>query len=97
MIGGLIMSNGNGTWFHQVEENHFMMLFAAGCEKPFLHKDQALDGKGASGFFAAFAEHSFFAVSALGCNPVGSSLPRGVSPMRVEDPFIWLLNREGLR
>ena len=44
-----------------------------------------------------FAEHSFFAVSALGCNPVGSSLPRGVSPMRVEDPFIWLLNREGLR
>ena len=44
-----------------------------------------------------FKEHCFFAVSALGCNPVGSSLPRGVSPMRVEDPFIWLLNREGLR
>ncbi len=44
-----------------------------------------------------FEEHCFFAVSALGCNPVGSSLPRGVSPMRVEDPFIWLLNREGLQ
>ena len=44
-----------------------------------------------------FKEHCFFAVSSLGCNPVGSSLPRGVSPIRVEDPFIWLLNREGLR
>ena len=44
-----------------------------------------------------FEEHSFFAVSSLGCNPVGNSLPRAVSPMRVEDPFIWLLNREGLQ
>ncbi len=44
-----------------------------------------------------FDEHCYFAVSALGCNPTGSTLPRGVSPMRVEDPFIWLLNREGLR
>lgn len=44
-----------------------------------------------------FQDHCYFAVSALGCNPVGNSLPRGISPMRVEDPFIWLLNREGLR
>lgn len=44
-----------------------------------------------------FSEHCCFAVSALGCNPTGSTLPRGISPMRVEDPFIWLLNREGLR
>ena len=41
-----------------------------------------------------FREHCYFAVSSLGCNPTGSSLPRGISPMRVEDPFIWLLNRE---
>lgn len=45
----------------------------------------------------SFKDYSFFAVSALGCNPTGNSLPRGVSPMRVEDPFIWLLNKEGLR
>ena len=44
-----------------------------------------------------FKDHSIFAVSALGCNPTGSSLPRGVSPMRVEDPFLWLLGKEGLR
>lgn len=44
-----------------------------------------------------FREHCCFAVSALGCNPTGDMLPRGISPMRVEDPFIWLLNREGLR
>ncbi len=46
---------------------------------------------------SSFKEHSIFAVSALGCNPTGSSLPRGVSPMRVEDPFLWLLGKEGLR
>ncbi len=45
----------------------------------------------------SFKDHSIFAVSALGCNPTGSTLPRGVSPMRVEDPFLWLLNKEGLR
>ncbi|MDR1404671.1 MAG: hypothetical protein LBJ20_03790 [Candidatus Methanoplasma sp.] len=41
-----------------------------------------------------FREHSYFAVSALGSNPAGSMLTRGISPMRVEDPFIWLLNCE---
>ncbi len=41
-----------------------------------------------------FGDHCYFAVSSLGCNPTGSSLPRGISPMRVEDPFIWLLNME---
>ncbi len=45
----------------------------------------------------SFNDHSIFAVSALGCNPTGSALPRGVSPMRVEDPFLWLLSKEGLR
>ncbi len=45
----------------------------------------------------SFKDHAFFAVSALGCNPTGNRLPRGVSPMRVEDPFIWLLSKEGLR
>jgi len=44
-----------------------------------------------------FKDYNFFAVSSLGCNPTGNSLPRGVSPMRVEDPFIWLLSKEGLR
>lgn len=41
-----------------------------------------------------FRQHRFFAFSALGCNPTQSSLPRAVSPSRVEDPFIWLLNNE---
>lgn len=38
-----------------------------------------------------FSSHSYFAVSSLGSNPTGSVLTRGISPMRVEDPFIWLL------
>jgi hypothetical protein len=41
-----------------------------------------------------FTEHSYFAVSSLGSNPTGNMLTRGISPMRVEDPFIWLLNCE---
>ncbi len=43
-----------------------------------------------------FADHCYFAVSALGNNPEGEELLRGVMPMRVEDPFIWLLNRKGM-
>jgi len=43
-----------------------------------------------------FKEHSYFAVSSLGSNPTGNVLTRGISPMRVEDPFIWLLNCESL-
>ncbi len=39
-----------------------------------------------------FEQYCYFAVSSLGSNPVGSVLARGISPMRVEDPFIWLLN-----
>ena len=44
-----------------------------------------------------FREYSFFAVSALGSNPPGNMLTRGISPTRVEDPFIWLLNCESLQ
>ncbi len=43
-----------------------------------------------------FNDHCYFAVSALGSNPSGDSLQRGIMPMRVEDPFIWLLNRKGM-
>ncbi len=39
-----------------------------------------------------FNSHEYFAVSALGNNPTGSILTRGITPFRVEDPFIWLLN-----
>ncbi len=41
-----------------------------------------------------YEDHCYFAVSSLGCNPTENRLPRAVAPMRVEDPFIWLLNRE---
>jgi GTPase SAR1 family protein len=44
-----------------------------------------------------YSRHCYFAVSALGNNPTGTSLSRGVSPMRVEDPFLWLLNCKGER
>lgn len=38
-----------------------------------------------------FEKRCFFAVSALGCNPEGDALNRGISPFRVEDPLIWML------
>ena len=40
-----------------------------------------------------YSRNQFFAVSAIGYDPVGGSLPRGVIPFRVEDPLIWLLSR----
>lgn len=40
-----------------------------------------------------FAEVSYFGLSALGESPVGSRLPNGVAPHRVEDPILWMLDR----
>ncbi|MBR2254704.1 MAG: GTPase domain-containing protein [Candidatus Methanomethylophilaceae archaeon] len=54
-------------------------------------------GQGFLNIVDGFAKHSYFAVSSLGCNPTGDKLPRGVSPMRVEDPLLWLLNQEDKR
>lgn len=40
----------------------------------------------------AFKDSAFFGLSSLGCNPddLGGTVPV-VAPMRVEDPFLWLL------
>lgn len=38
----------------------------------------------------------FFGLTALGCNPHGTGQIPRVLPRRVEDPFLWLLARNGL-
>lgn len=38
-----------------------------------------------------FKDTAYFAVSALGSNPVDQKLQTVVSPIRVDEPFIWLL------
>lgn len=38
-----------------------------------------------------FKETAYFAVSALGSNPVEQKMETVVSPVRVDEPFIWLL------
>lgn len=46
----------------------------------------------------AFADHRFFALSALGFPPTSPEelSPQGIHPLRVEDPMLWLLGRFGL-
>jgi hypothetical protein len=46
----------------------------------------------------AFADHRFFALSALGFPPTSTEKlsPQGIHPLRVEDPMLWLLGRFGL-
>ncbi|RJG24004.1 TRAFAC clade GTPase domain-containing protein [Paenibacillus thiaminolyticus] len=39
-----------------------------------------------------FSNTAYFAVSALGSNPVNQKLQGVVSPLRVDEPFIWLLH-----
>lgn len=39
-----------------------------------------------------FKRHCYFAVSAIGYNPINGDLLHGIYPMRVEDPFIWMIN-----
>jgi hypothetical protein len=40
-----------------------------------------------------FANTGYFAVSALGSNPVNQKVEGVVSPIRVDEPFIWLLHK----
>ena len=42
-----------------------------------------------------FREASYFAVSALGSNPVDQQVSGIISPIRVDEPFIWLLYKLG--
>lgn len=45
----------------------------------------------------AFENISFFGMSALGCNPQASQkLDHVPRPIRVEDPFLWILHQYGL-
>ena len=44
-----------------------------------------------------FAESKFFGISALGCTPNNKNeLPHSPKPIRVEDPFLWLLWKYGM-
>ncbi len=44
-----------------------------------------------------FNNYAFFGLTALGCNPHGSSrIPKKPRPRRVEDPFLWLLSKKRL-
>ena len=42
-----------------------------------------------------FTETAYFAVSALGSNPVDQQVKGIISPIRVDEPFIWLLHKLG--
>ncbi len=42
-----------------------------------------------------FPQAAYFAVSALGENPVDGHLRNGVAPQRVEDPILWMLHTWG--
>ena len=42
-----------------------------------------------------FRDTAYFAVSALGSNPVDRELKGMISPIRVDEPFIWLLYKLG--
>lgn len=43
-----------------------------------------------------YSRHSFFALSALGCEPDDQGFLPRILPRRVEDPFLWLLHCHGL-
>lgn len=42
-----------------------------------------------------FTNRQFFAVSALGSNPINRKITEAISPLRVDEPFLWLLHKWG--
>lgn len=59
-----------------------------------------LEEWGQAGFInkvrGSFASHAYFGVSALGCDPQDNKLPHEPRAKRVEDPFLWLLEQNGI-
>jgi hypothetical protein len=45
---------------------------------------------------AWFSSKSYFAVAPLGCRPDSSGTIKKLNPIRVEDPFFWILHQLGL-
>ncbi|WP_127581414.1 TRAFAC clade GTPase domain-containing protein [Paenibacillus koleovorans] len=54
-----------------------------------------VDGPFKNAVDAYFSNKAFFAVSALGSNPDKSKLKSVVTPIRVDEPFVWLLHKLG--
>lgn len=54
-----------------------------------------VDGAFKSDISAYFKNVSYFAVSALGSSPEGNKIERGVSPRRVDEPLLWILQQRG--
>jgi hypothetical protein len=58
-----------------------------------------LESWGEEGFIhsveSVFSKHAYFGVSALGATPVGGRLQNKVTPHRVLDPLMWLLDNLG--
>jgi hypothetical protein len=44
---------------------------------------------------SGFSQYKFFGVSSLGRQPDGRGQLESVSPIRVEDPFLWLMHLLG--
>lgn len=90
-----------------LEDNKF--LFSAGDHNGYFNLTDAknvndvIEGFmkefGGSGFLNTvrhnFNDYAFFGISALGSVPDGQDIPK-LRPIRVEDPFLWLLYKHGI-
>lgn len=54
-----------------------------------------VDGAFVNSMDSFFSEKRYFAISALGSNPVNKKIQGIISPMRIDEPFLWLLYKWG--
>jgi hypothetical protein len=85
-----LFSSGNHNGFYNLEDANNIKLLIESCMKEWKSTNFINSVK------LNFKTYSFFGISALGSNPHGSNTIPKLRPTRVEDPFLWLLCKNGI-
>ena len=81
--------------FQPSKHNAFFSLSDFQKSNDYIHDWIAKYDEQFTAMTGVFESSGFFGISALGCNPENNILPTHPRPIRVEDPLLWLLWKNG--
>ncbi|KQO18576.1 TRAFAC clade GTPase domain-containing protein [Paenibacillus sp. Leaf72] len=92
--GEYIKSNSN-IFHNMVHRNYFNLTEFENIDGEMRRFIEKVDRPFKGTMDVYFKDTAYYAVSALGSNPVNQKMETVVSPIRVDEPFIWLLYKLG--
>ncbi|MFD0586530.1 hypothetical protein ACFQZE_00845 [Paenibacillus sp. GCM10027627] len=90
--GEYIKSNSN-VFNNMVHRNYFNLTEFENIDGEIRRFIEKVDRPFKGTMDVYFTQTAYYAVSALGSNPVDQKLQTVVSPIRVDEPFLWLLHK----